>query len=95
MTTIDDIKVQSTSSSPWIFGVCAVLALRFGWSVALLRVVAVVMLSWFTLPIAAAYIAAAFILPETRYRTQSRTARWARRADRFVEDLFGSMRGAT
>ncbi len=90
--TFEDLQTRARSSRPWIFGVFATLAPRFGWSTGLVRVVAVVMLSWLTIPTLLAYVCTAFFLEETRERTQSRTAKWARKADRFIEDMASSMR---
>ena len=90
--TFDDLQNRDTNQRAWIFGVCAVLAPKFGWHLGVVRLVTVVMLSWITVPTVIAYVVLAFWLDETRANTQYLTAKWARKADRFVEDLVGSMR---
>ncbi len=110
MNQSDSEHTQSTHTDPWrsardllgshaergwVFGVCAALAERTGWELWAVRAATLVLLLMFWwLPMAIAYLVMAMLLDETRPGTQQKLKRWARRADDLLEVVWSGLKRA-
>ena len=67
-----------------LMGVCAGIAETFGWPVSSVRVVALLALIFFTIPVALVYVVAGVLLPRKRltYYGEAERNLWSRRRDR-------------
>lgn len=87
-------QLRGQNAQPLIFGVCAALAQRGGFNRGPVRLIALLALVFFTMPVLLAYVIAGFLLPETRDTTKTRLlscARWL--VDR-IEAMVASVRGS-
>ena len=79
----------------WVFGVCAALSARTGWELWAVRAATLVLLVMFWwLPMAVAYLVVAMLFDETRPGTQLKLKRWARRADDLLDVVWRGLKRA-
>jgi len=79
----------------WVFGVCAALAARTGWELWAVRTATLILLLMFWwLPMAIAYLVVAMLMDETRPATQLKLKRWAKRADDLLEVVWRGLKRA-